>query len=345
MIKIKESICEGYLPDRFSPLPEKIRLYHGTDYYGITGVMESGVMDAKSGKRWGETYGVNFFTVNGDRLSFSKGYAFSIDVDAEDFRNGTFQFMNDSDVACYDAVDVRNRNFTIVEAFGWKIGRLGEVLENCIGNAGNVDDGRWKFYRFCMKDADRFPGGGTIDAVDDALFVKIMEQLGVSYDEWIESVYKANDVKEEKNMEKKNVIRLSESRISEIVSNAVRSAMNEDVEDVYGDISKYIIDYVKQAVEQSDDWMESDMYYNDPGDVVLPFEYEGQSQVDGVSFVFGIGGTAKGYERKQPADRNSPEWSEVTVESVSVEWIDVYDASSEEKMPEVEEMVRNHFNG
>ena len=36
---------------------EKIKLYHGTDYIGLTNILNDGVIDARSGRRTGETKG------------------------------------------------------------------------------------------------------------------------------------------------------------------------------------------------------------------------------------------------------------------------------------------------
>lgn len=185
-------INESYIPSGFESMGEKIRLYHGTDYDGLVGIIESGVIDAKSGTRHGETKGVNWFTINGDKLHFSKGYAFSIDVDKSEFDNHTFSFMNDTEVACYSSIDIENKNFQVVEAFYSKIDHIREILENCINIEKDRNNGIWRFFKHFKKTSNRYDWQQGIETIDDPIMMKVANQLGISEDEWYESICNSN---------------------------------------------------------------------------------------------------------------------------------------------------------
>ena len=194
-------INEAYLPSNFESMGEKIRLYHGTDYDGLVGIMESGVIDAKSGTRHGETKGVNWFTTQGDRLNFSKGYAFSIDVDKSEFENGDFRFMNESEVTCYSSINIENKNFQVVEAFYCKIDRLKDILENCIDIENDVDNGRVRFFNFCKRDSNKYDWQQGVYFVDDPVVLKVVNQFGILEDEWLNSIYNSpNKIEESKSL-------------------------------------------------------------------------------------------------------------------------------------------------
>lgn len=188
-------INEGYVPERFREnMPERITLYHGTTMSGLEGIIESGVISAKEGRRTGETKGMNWFTTNGDRLSFSRGYAFSIDVDASEFQNGRFQFVNDSEVVCYDDIEIADKNFVIREAFMQSISNLGDVLDNCISaEGGDVGKGYWRFFRFCQKQSHHEINDMELVTIDDPVFVMVLRQLGVSYEEFEDKLYSVNE--------------------------------------------------------------------------------------------------------------------------------------------------------
>lgn len=190
---LKSALYEWYRPSNYDALPNKITLYHGTDYEGLSGIMESGVIDAKAGRRHGESYGINFFTIKGEEMNFSKGYAFSIDVDKSEFENGTFRFENDSWVTSKGAVDIANRNFRVVQAFRWKIDTLHEILENCINREKDVDKGRLRFYNFCYDDSwSSEINIHGLYGIDDPIILNVVNQFGISDDEWFESIYNAN---------------------------------------------------------------------------------------------------------------------------------------------------------
>ena len=48
-------------PENYDSLPQKIRLYHGTDIFALEDILLDGEINARHGKRTGETYGVNWF--------------------------------------------------------------------------------------------------------------------------------------------------------------------------------------------------------------------------------------------------------------------------------------------
>lgn len=194
-------INEAYLPSNFESMGEKIRLYHGTDYDGLVGIIESGVIDARIGRRHGETKGVNWFTTNGDRLSFSKGYAYSIDVDKSEFENHIFNFMNDTEVTNYSSIDIQNKNFQIVEAFYSKIDHLRNVLENSIKRENGKNNGIWRFFNYCKRNSNRFDWQAGIVTIDDPVMLKVANQLGISEDEWYESICNStNTIDESKSL-------------------------------------------------------------------------------------------------------------------------------------------------
>lgn len=185
---LKSTLYEWYRPSNYDSMPDKITLYHGTDYDGLSGIIESGIVDAKAGKRHGESYGINFFTINGEEMNFSKGYAFSIDVDKSEFENGTFRFENDSWVTSRGTVDIKNRNFKIVQAFYYSIDNLVDILENCINNEKDINNGRFRFFNFCKRQSWQHDFQQGIETIDDPIMLKVVNQFGISDDEWLESI-------------------------------------------------------------------------------------------------------------------------------------------------------------
>ena len=121
-------------PKNYDSLPQKIRLYHGTDIFALEDILLDGEINARHGKRTGETYGVNwFFTSFKD--NFAKGVVFSIEVDKSEFENHTFEFMNGSEVTSRDSsVSIQGRNFRIEELDWYNQETFSNILKKCNGD-------------------------------------------------------------------------------------------------------------------------------------------------------------------------------------------------------------------
>ena len=138
VMESKQNIREWYFPDNFENLPEKITLYHGTDFYSLEGILLDGVIDARNGRSTGETKGMNwFFTTYRD--NYSRGFMYSIDIDKDEIgkTNDGFRYMNDGAIANYEPIPINNRNFTIHEAFRCRIEDLNEIWERCLQQTNN----------------------------------------------------------------------------------------------------------------------------------------------------------------------------------------------------------------
>lgn len=90
-------LTEWYFPDNFENMPDPIKLYHGTKLDLMDDIVETGVISAKRGGQHGETFGINWFTIN-PKVSFGTGTAFSIEVPKSEFQNGNFMFENGHEV-------------------------------------------------------------------------------------------------------------------------------------------------------------------------------------------------------------------------------------------------------
>lgn len=121
-------------PSFFDELPDRIRLYHGTDIMAINDIVESGVISALKGRRHGETYGVNWFSIKyGD--NYGRGSNFSIEVPKEDFINGKFKFMNNNDVTSNDdEIPIRDYDFRIEKIGGFKEETFRRIFERLNGD-------------------------------------------------------------------------------------------------------------------------------------------------------------------------------------------------------------------
>ena len=121
-------------PDFFDNLPDKIRLYHGTDIMAINDIVESGVICAKNSHKRSETYGVNWFSTKFTD-NFGRGSNFSIEVPKSDFENGKFRFMNNSDVTSWDdEVPIAGYDFRIEKIGGFKEETFRRIFERCGGD-------------------------------------------------------------------------------------------------------------------------------------------------------------------------------------------------------------------
>ena len=149
----KERINE-WKPAFFDQLPDKIKLYHGTEVIAMNDIIESGVICAKNGRKRSETYGVNWFNT---KLSdnFGHGSNFSIEVPKEDFINGKFEFMNNSDVTSRDSeIPIAQYNFRIEKIGGFTEETFRRIYERVHGdifefveylNRVNYEFEEWQF--------------------------------------------------------------------------------------------------------------------------------------------------------------------------------------------------------
>lgn len=135
-----------YKPKNYDSLPNKIRLYHGTDIYALEDILIDGEINAKAGRRTGETYGVNwFFTSYKD--NFSRGVMFSIEVDKSEFDNHIFEFMNNNEVTSRDnVVPIQGRDFRIENIDGYNQEVFNRLLKECNGDIYKFLE---KLYQVC----------------------------------------------------------------------------------------------------------------------------------------------------------------------------------------------------
>ena len=113
-------------PSFFDQLPEKIKLYHGTDIMALNDIIEEGKICALHGHKRSETYGVNWFNTQLTN-NFGHGSNFSIEVPKSDFINGKFKFMNNTDVTSWD-------NEIPIDGYNFRIERIGGFNEETFRN-------------------------------------------------------------------------------------------------------------------------------------------------------------------------------------------------------------------
>lgn len=134
----KNRIDEWFYPEGFENLPERITLYHGTDYDGLEDILLDGTIDARSGRRTGETKGMNWFSTKYS-TNFSRGFIFSIEISKDEINKTTdgFKYMNNNEIANYEPISIENRNFTILEAFGYNFDSLkNNMWKKCLAKTG-----------------------------------------------------------------------------------------------------------------------------------------------------------------------------------------------------------------
>ena len=113
-------------PSFFDQLPEKIKLYHGTDIMALNDIIEEGMICALHSHKRSETYGVNWFNTQLTN-NFGHGSNFSIEVPKSDFINGKFKFMNNTDVTSRD-------NEIPIDGYNFRIERIGGFNEETFRN-------------------------------------------------------------------------------------------------------------------------------------------------------------------------------------------------------------------
>ena len=177
-------------PANFSEMPQKIRLYHGTDIFALEDILLDGEINARHGKRTGETYGVNwFFTSFKD--NFARGVVFSIEVDKSEFENHTFEFMNGSEVTSRDSsVSIQGRNFRIEKLDWYNQETLSNILKKCNGDI-------YDFANYIGEHSKLLNQIGEY-RVDDVVILQILRQtVGEDYlrqQGVLESVNRINEV-------------------------------------------------------------------------------------------------------------------------------------------------------
>lgn len=111
------------------------RLYHGTSFEALEDIVDTGVISAKKGQQHGETNGVNWFSTKYSE-NFSRGVVISISCSEEDFKDGRFKFMNNSEVISdgefRNSIPINNRDFRIEKFLGIKSSNDFEVLHNIL---------------------------------------------------------------------------------------------------------------------------------------------------------------------------------------------------------------------
>lgn len=121
-----------YFPDNYDNMSDPIKLYHGTRLDAMDDIVESGVISALKGRQTGETRGINWFTTNGNKVSFGTGTVFSIEVPKSDFENGQFHFMNDVEVISRnDEIDIEQYNMRIEKIDGFSSKLLIKFFKKC----------------------------------------------------------------------------------------------------------------------------------------------------------------------------------------------------------------------
>ena len=158
---------EYYFPDWFKNISagQKIKLFHGTSCDALYDIFLSGVISASKGRRHGETSGVNWFSTN-YQDNFSRGVVFSIEVPYEDFEDGKFHFMNNSEVISEDKdIDISQYNLMIEKIGPFSIEGLKRLSERCADIFDFVErvNRLLPYYDLC--------------AVDDPIAVQIIRQV------------------------------------------------------------------------------------------------------------------------------------------------------------------------
>lgn len=171
-----KQINEWYYPDNFDNLPDKITLYHGTDYYGLMDILLDGTIDARNGKQTGETKGMNwFFTSYKD--NYSRGFLFSIDIDKNELNKSTdgLRFMNNNEIAGYEPIDINSHNFKIIDAFDIHVEDLIQNLwPKCMKQTNDIYDAILLF----VDKISKFSSAQEYDiSIDNEIILQILKQI------------------------------------------------------------------------------------------------------------------------------------------------------------------------
>lgn len=166
-------ISEWHFPDNFESIPDVITLYHGTDYYSLMNILENGIIDARNGRSTGETKNMNWFFTE-YKTNYSRGFVFSIEIHKSEINKTTdgFKYMNNNEIANYEPIDIKNRNFKIVEAFNYDEDMLKNIWKNSMKK--NPDDELETIYSF----AEFFNKYTDYDiTIDDLIIQQLISQF------------------------------------------------------------------------------------------------------------------------------------------------------------------------
>lgn len=173
--KSRNMITEGLYGNTY---PQ--RLYHGTTFEALENIVETGVISAKKGQQHGETNGVNWFSTKYSE-NFSKGVVISISCSEEDFKDGRFKFMNNSEVISdgefRNSIPINNRDFRIEKFLGIKSSNDFEVLHNILERFnGDIFD----TVNLIDKIGEKYTYIGYVPlmSVDNPIFQILLKQTG-----------------------------------------------------------------------------------------------------------------------------------------------------------------------
>lgn len=158
-------------PDNYEQLPDRIRLYHGTDVMALNDIIEEGVISAKRGRKRSETYGVNWFSTK-LTSNFGHGTNFSIEVPKSDFDEYKFVFMNNSEVTSrIDDIPIDEYNLRIERIGDFDGEDFKRVYDNVVKRGGDIFD-----YIITLNKINReFAEWGL--TVDYPVVMRLIEQL------------------------------------------------------------------------------------------------------------------------------------------------------------------------
>ena len=173
--KPRNMITEGLYDNTY---PQ--RLYHGTTFDALENIVNTGVISAKKGQQHGETNGVNWFSTKYSE-NFSKGVVISISCSEEDFKDGRFKFMNNSEVISdgefRNSIPINNRDFRIEKFLGIKSSNDFEVLYNILERFnGDIFD----TINLIDKIGEKYTYIGYVPlmSVDNPIFQILLKQAG-----------------------------------------------------------------------------------------------------------------------------------------------------------------------
>lgn len=173
--KSRNMITEGLYDNTY---PQ--RLYHGTTFEALEDIIETGVISAGSGKRHGETSGVNWFSTKYSE-NYSRGVVISIACSEEDFKAYRFKFMNNSEVISDNefshSIPINDRDFRIEKFLDIKSSDNFEVLHNILEICnGDI----FEAVNLIDRIGEKYSGIGYVPLmfVDNPIFQILLKQSG-----------------------------------------------------------------------------------------------------------------------------------------------------------------------
>ena len=155
---------------------EKIKLYHGTDYIGLTNILNHGVIDVRSGRRTGETKGMNWFFTE-MRNNFSRGFMFSIELTQKEFKKYGMHFMSEKTVANYNPILLSDVYFNIEEAFGLPYEDILRIKN--IASKQNPEINEEDLIFLFIEKLRQFPYGidNECASINDTITIQLLKQI------------------------------------------------------------------------------------------------------------------------------------------------------------------------